>query len=367
MRVVIAGGGTGGHLFPALALAEEFKRRGGQTEIIFVGSRRGLEKTVVPSHGYVLETLDVEGIKKRKGAEKIRAVFKAAAATLRAILLLRKIRPDGVIGSGSYSSGPVVLAARILGIKTAILEQNAVPGLTNRILGRFADRIYIAFEGAASYFGEGRAIVAGNPVRKDILNTRDERKTNGNGKFSIFVFGGSQGAAAVNAAFLDSTEYLTEIWGHFKVTHQTGREGYASVESSYKRKGLKAELYSFITDMAKAYSCADLVICRAGATSIAEITAVGIPAILVPYPFSSDGHQEVNAKTISDSGAAVMLNQNELTGSALAKVIRNLFENPALLKKMKDAAQKLAKPDAAGRIVDDYTKLLRGGHVQRKN
>ncbi|MBI5599859.1 MAG: undecaprenyldiphospho-muramoylpentapeptide beta-N-acetylglucosaminyltransferase [Deltaproteobacteria bacterium] len=361
MRVVIAGGGTGGHLFPAIAVAEEFKRRNAGTEVIFVGSRSGLEVAVVPSYGYRLETLDVEGIKKRKGMARIRAVFKAAGATLRAIMLLRKIRPDGVIGSGSYCSGPVVLAAGILRIKTAIMEQNALPGLTNRMLGWFADRVYIAFKEAAGYFPRGRTVLAGNPVRSDILRVKGIRRVNGDRKFSILVFGGSQGAAAVNAAFLDAAEHLTDIWNSLRVTHQTGKEGYRQVEEAYRRKGLKVELSSFIDDMAKAYASSDLVVCRAGATSIAEITALGIPAILVPYPFSSDGHQALNAMALAGKGAAVMLNQDEMTGAALAGAIRRLFENPDEVKKMMSAAASLARPDASEAIVDDYVKLIAQG------
>ncbi len=360
MRVVIAGGGTGGHIFPALALAEELRRRNGSVEITFIGSRRGLETRVVPSHGYTLEVLDVEGIKKRKGKDRIRAFLKAALATLKALRLLRRIRPDGVIGSGSYSSGPVVLAASLLGIKTAILEQNAVPGLTNRILGRFVDRIYTAFEEAERYFPKGRTVLTGNPVRRDILDVTRQDRARRNGRFSIFVFGGSQGATAINAAFLDATEYLTDIWGNLRVVHQAGSLGYRQVEEAYRRKGLKVELHNFIDDMAKAYSACDLIICRAGATSIAEIMALGLPAILVPYPFSTDAHQEVNARTLVERGAAVMLRQDELTGSTLAEVIRRFFENPSELRKIREAASALSRPRASETIVDDYTKLLTG-------
>lgn len=367
MKIVIGGGGTGGHLFPALALADEFKRRDGSTGIIFVGSERGFEKSIVPSYGYPLEVLDVEGLKKRKGFERLKSLFKAFAATLGAVLLLRRLRPDGVIGSGGYSSGPVVLAASLLGIKTAILEQNALPGLTNRILGRFVDRIYIAFEEAQGYFKRGNVMVTGNPVRRDILNAAMEEKRTNHGKFSLLVFGGSQGATAVNAAFLDAVEYLTDIWGSLKVTHQTGKEGYGQVEGAYKRKGLKVELHSFITDMARAYSSSDMVICRAGATSIAEITALGLPSILVPYPFSTDGHQDENAKALADKGAAVILKQDALTGSALAGTIRRLFENPRELKGMKEAAAALARPRAAEAIADDYMRLLGGMPFEKRS
>jgi len=367
MKTVIAGGGTGGHLFPALAVADELRKTDGSAEVTFVGSKRGLETRVVPAHGYRLEVLDVEGLKKRKGMDKARAVVKAGVATLAAIRLLRRLRPDGVIGTGGYSSGPLVLAARLLGIKTAILEQNAVPGLTNRLLGKVVDRVYIAFDEAGGYFPAGKVMLSGNPVREDILGVRDEAGINrttrvrSNGRFSILVFGGSQGATALNAAFLDAIEYLTDIWGGLKVVHQTGSEGFDRAEAAYRRKGLKVELYRFIDDMATAYGSCDLIVCRAGATSIAEITALGLPAILVPYPFSSDSHQEVNAESLSAKGAAAVIRQEDLTGAVLAETIKRLYTNPFELKQMKDAVSKLARPGAAAAIVKDYTGFVREG------
>ncbi|HXI10883.1 MAG TPA: UDP-N-acetylglucosamine--N-acetylmuramyl-(pentapeptide) pyrophosphoryl-undecaprenol N-acetylglucosamine transferase, partial [Thermodesulfobacteriota bacterium] len=231
MKLVMAGGGTGGHLFPALALAEEFRRRDSSTEITFIGGKGGIEEKIVPRYGYPLKVLSVEGIKRKGTRDRARAVVKAAGSTFAALRILREIRPDGVIGSGSYSSAPVVTAAFILGIKTAILEQNALPGLTNRILGKLANRIYIAFDEARGFFPRGRTILTGNPVRRDILRA-DEEDESGREKFSILVFGGSQGAVAINAAFLDATEYLTDIWSGLRVVHQTGVDGYEAVEAA---------------------------------------------------------------------------------------------------------------------------------------
>lgn len=358
MKLVIAGGGTGGHLFPALALVEEFKRRDESIEIVFIGGKRGLEERVVPARGFELELLDVVSLKKRNGLNRLKALFKATTAVFKAMRILRRIRPDGVIGSGSYSSGPVVLAARLLGIKTAILEQNLLPGLTNRLLGRIVDRIYTAFKEAGEYFPAARTLYAGNPVRKGILDVPGRKSPNG--KFNLLVFGGSQGATTINAAFLDATEYLPDIWSSLRVIHQTGSEGYGAAEAAYKRKGLTVELHSFIDDMASAYAGADLVVCRAGATSIAEITNLGIPAVLVPYPFSTDDHQELNARYLADRGAAVMIKQEELTGSALAGAIRRFFEDRADLERAKQSALFLGRPRAAETIADDYTRLLQG-------
>lgn len=351
----MAGGGTGGHLFPALALAEEFKRRDAGVEITFVGGKGGLEEKIVPKYGYPLRVLNVEGIKRRRGLRRLRALGKAAKSTIEAIGMLRSIRPDGVIGSGSYSSAPVVTAAKILGIKTAILEQNALPGLTNKVLGKLVDRVYIAFEEARSHFPGGRTILAGNPIRRGILKKVDRER---NERFTIFVFGGSQGATAVNAAFLDATEYLTEIWGGLRVIHQTGDEGFEPVSAAYRRKGLKAEIHKFIDDMGEAYNSADLVVCRAGATSLAEITAIGIASILIPYPFAADDHQTVNAKCLADKGAAVMIKQDKLTGNTLAEAIRKLYKNPQELKNMRERVKAFGKPEAAETIAENFIKVM---------
>jgi len=362
VKFVMAGGGTGGHLFPAIALAEELRRRDPSVQVEFIGVRGGLEEKIVPAYGYHLTLLDVEGMKGGRGIKKVRALLKVVVATLRAIRLLRESRPDGVIGSGAYSSAPVVLAARLLGIRTAIMEQNALPGLTNRLLGRFVDRVYTAFNEASAFFPEKKILLAGNPVRHEIV-TRAEKAAQSPGerkkKFTILVFGGSQGATAINAAFLDATEYLTDIWDGLEVIHQTGDRGYDFVKEAYERKKLRVKLYRFIDFMADAYASADLVICRAGATSLAEIAAFGLVSILVPYPFASDNHQEVNARCMVEGGAAVMIPQEKLTGRSLAESIRNFYDDQDLLEKTRKKARAFGKTNAASVIVDDFMTLLK--------
>lgn len=357
----MAGGGTGGHLFPALALAQEFKTRDKDIEIEFIGGVGGIEEKIVPKHGYPLKLLNVEGIKRTRGGTRVRALLKAFKSTVKAILTLRSMKPDGVIGSGSYSSAPVVLAARLLGIKTAILEQNALPGLTNRILGKFVDRVYIAFAEARAYFPPTRTVLSGNPLRKEILEGVVDKHGDleRGARFTIFVFGGSQGATAINAAFLDATEYLTDIWPALRVIHQTGDDGFNSVEAAYKRKRLKVDLYKFIDNMADAYSSADLVVCRAGATSIAEITAFGLASILVPYPFAADDHQEVNARSLSDAGAAVVIRQDKLTGRSLADAVRRLYEAKEEFKALSSRSKALGRPGAASVIAENFLKVLK--------
>lgn len=356
LRLVFAGGGTGGHLFPAIALAAEFRQRFPDARLVFVGGRGKMEERIVPRYGYELRLQDVEGIKNRGNWRSAKAAMKAVMSTVQAIGMLREIRPEGVVGCGSYSSAPVVAAARLLGIRTAILEQNALPGLTNRLLGRFADRIYIAFDEARADFPPGRTLLTGTPVRKEILRRGAQTRPE---KFTMLVFGGSQGATAINTAFLDAAEYLTDVWGDMLVVHQSGAEGYEFVEASYKRKGLRAELHEFIDDMGAAYESASLVICRAGATSIAEITAVGLPSIMIPYPYAADDHQTVNARSLSEAGAAVMIAQDRLTGKTLADAIRRLYQRPGELKAMREKAKSLGKPDAAGAIADNFLRVLK--------
>lgn len=366
MRIVLTGGGTGGHLFPALALAEEFKARDKDCEILFIGSAAGIENDVVPKYGYALEFLDIQGLKGKGLYNKISAGLKAAKAVFAAKKILKSFKPDGVIGTGGYSSGPVVLAARLLKIKTAILEQNTIPGITNRMLGKIVNTVFVAFDESKKFFPGEKAILAGNPVRKEILEIVNCKHVPVSVKqelqiaicnFTILIFGGSQGAKAVNTAFLDALEYLADIRDGMKIIHQTGDADYTTVKGIYERKGMKAEVFGFIDDMANAYAGADMVICRAGATSIAEITALGIASILIPYPFAANNHQEINARCLADKGAAIMMRQGEIIGDALAKVIRRFYKNPDELKEIRKNAKAMGRPNAARDIADSIIKL----------
>ena len=370
MKIVLTGGGTGGHLFPALALAEEFKERDRKCELLFVGSAAGIENKIVPNYGYRLELLDINGFKGRGWPAKFTTGLKAVKAIFQAVKILKSFRPDGVIGTGGYSSGPVVLAARLLGIKTAILEQNIVPGLTNRIFGRFVNIIFIAFEQSKRFFPSGRVLLSGNPIRKELLKAGGRGEKVGiNGKakkFTILIFGGSQGAKAINTAILDAMEYLSDIRGSIRIIHQTGDLDYAAVKEMYERKGIKAEVYKFIDDMASVYAAADLVICRAGATSIAEITALGLASILVPYPFAANNHQEINARCLADKGAAIMMKQDEIVGDILASYIRRFNENPKSLTEIREKALAFGKPDAAQEIVSSFRHFIENANKTRR-
>lgn len=357
MRIVLTGGGTGGHLFPALALAEEFKARDKDCEILFIGSTTGIETRIVPRYGYRLELLDIEGFKGRAWLDKALAGVRAGKAIVSAMKMLKSFKPDGVIGTGGYSSGPVVLAARLLRIKTAILEQNTIPGLTNRILGRFVNIIFIAFEESKRYLPAGRVIMTGNPIRRELLKMADKGQVSKD-KFTILIFGGSQGAKAINTAFLDALEYLTDIRNFIRIIHQTGDADYTMIKEAYERKGIRADVFSFIDDMASVYALADLIICRAGATSIAEVSALGLASILIPYPFAANNHQEINARCLADKGAAVMLKQEDIVGDALASLIKRFYTNPDELEEIKKKALAFGRPNATQEITNSFCQFI---------
>jgi len=359
LKVLIAGGGTGGHLFPGIAIAEAFRRRNRDTDILFIGTERGLEKRVLGPLGFRLQTLDVEGIKGRGLRSKLRAVGKLPGSLLAAWRIVRSFSPDLVVGVGGYSSGPVVLAAALLGIPTAIAEQNAVAGTTNRILGRFADRVFLSFRDEANVFSARKIRITGNPIRSAFFTNEDAAKRM-DGRFSILIFGGSQGARAINAAALAALDGLSDIRDSIRIVHQTGEREREEVERAYGAKGFAAEVLPFIADMPAAFRAADLVICRAGATSIAELTASGKAAILIPFPFAVADHQTQNALVLAEAGAAEMVKESDLTGELLAGIIRRHRERPEIRKEMEERARKLGNPGAADDIVKECVSLAYG-------
>ena len=348
---MIAGGGTGGHLFPALAVAEAFRGREPQNEILFVGSRRGLEASIVAREGYLLRTIEVAGVKGKSVWGKLRSLMAVPKSLLQSWSLLRSFKPDIVLGVGGYASGPVVLTAWALGYHTAIHEQNSFPGLSNRILGRFVDRIFVSFADSSRHFSRGKTLLTGNPVREMIRapGVLQERKPEA--KFTLFIFGGSQGAHHLNQAMEESLIYLREWKERLHIIHQTGEKDYREVQESYRREEFTAEVYPFIHAMDQAYALADLVLCRAGATTLFELMTTGLPAILVPYPHAANDHQMLNAKTMVDAGAAVLVANGDLTGFHLSRILKELIEDPSRLKKMGERAATLARPDAAQKIV----------------
>jgi UDP-N-acetylglucosamine--N-acetylmuramyl-(pentapeptide) pyrophosphoryl-undecaprenol N-acetylglucosamine transferase len=348
---MIAGGGTGGHLFPGVAIAEELRSREPDADVVFVGTERGIEARVLPDLGWDLELIEVSGIKTvgLKGA--IRGMFSVPRAMLQSRRVLKKFKPDAVIGVGGYASGPVVLMARMMGIPTGILEQNSIPGLANKILGKFARAVFLAFDHTRQFFAAKKIHMTGNPIRKDILGqlTAGESGATGTEPIHLFVFGGSQGAQAINELMPAA---LSRIDTPVTIVHQTGQRDLEATQARYSEAGIDADCRAFIKDMASEYRRADLIIARSGATTVAELGVVGVPAILIPYPHAADNHQEINAKELVDAGAAAMFRQSELTPETFAAELDSLLGDRDALSRMGSAMNGLGKPTAAAEIVD---------------
>lgn len=356
MRVMIAGGGTGGHLFPGIALAEEVVTRHPANDAVFVGTNRGLEARVVPQAGFPFEAITSRGLKGMGPLKLVLGVLTLPLSFFEAWRHLRRYRPDVVVGVGGYSSGPVVMSAWLLGLPTAVQEQNALPGLTNKILGRLVNAVFLSFEEALAFFPMQRSHVLGNPIRKKLLENFLHSHIAHEG-FTVLVFGGSLGAKGLNSRVLDALDHLGELKGSLSIVHQTGKADLEAVKKGYADKGWSADVREFIEDMSEAYGRADLVICRAGATTIAELTCCKKASILVPFPFATDDHQAVNAKALVDGGAALMFREAELTGEKLAAAVRELKADPARLQRMEKAAGLLAHPEAAREIADVLSQL----------
>ncbi len=332
-------------------MAEAFKDREPGNEILFVGSRRGLEASIVAREGYALKTIEGASVKGKPVWGKLRSLMAVPKSLLQSGSLLRSFKPDIVLGVGGYASGPVVLTAWAMGYHTAIHEQNIFPGLSNRILGRFVDRIFISFADSSRHFSRGKTLLTGNPVRGMIRSPGFLQERKPGAKFTLFIFGGSQGAHHLNQAVEEALIYLREWKERLHIIHQTGEKDYREVQEAYRREEFEAEVHPFIHAMDRAYALADLVLCRAGATTLFELMTTGLPAILVPYPYAANDHQTLNAKTMVDAGAAVLVANGDLTGVHLSRILKELIEDPPRLKKMGERAAALAQPDAAQKII----------------
>lgn len=357
LGMVIAGGGTGGHLFPGIAVAEEFLRRDPGNRVLFIGTERGLERRVLRPLGFPLRTIPAEGVKGRGALRAAVALAKVPAGLTASFRILREFAPAIVLGVGGYASGPAVLAARLRGTATAIAEQNALPGLTNRILGRFADRIFLSFAASGRWFPADRTLVTGNPIRAAFLAEKPPAVQNDE-LFTVLIFGGSQGAHAINQCVSEALGGLGPLKDRIRFIHQTGEKERGEVEAAYRRGGFTAEVTPFIVDMAAAYRAADLLICRAGATSIAEITAAGKAAILVPFPFAAGDHQRANAEILAGAGAAELIRETDLSGERLAAAIARFAREPETIRRMEAAAASLGNRRAAQEIVDACLALI---------
>jgi UDP-N-acetylglucosamine--N-acetylmuramyl-(pentapeptide) pyrophosphoryl-undecaprenol N-acetylglucosamine transferase len=372
MKLLIAGGGTGGHLFPGMAVAEEFLARDPANQVLFVGTERGIEARAVPAAGYRLELISAAGVRGKGGFNQIKAAGMMLYGYAQSRKVLKEFWPDFVLGVGGYASLPMVLAARGRQVPCFIHEQNAIPGMTNKLLARFARQVFITLEESAKFFPKDTTLLTGNPLRRQILDLvgrqnppvppprqetegeQDERR--GPGVFRIFIFGGSQGAHAINMAMIEALPHLTDLSGRLEISHQTGEKDCTTVRDAYKNTTIPVIVQPFIKDMATEYRKADLIICRAGATTIAETTACGKPCLFIPFPHAVDDHQRRNAEALLKKQACFMLLEHELTGDRLASEIRELMNDPELLQQTCDAAFGLARLDAAQIIVDTMVR-----------
>jgi len=368
-NMVIAGGGTGGHLFPGIAIAQEFLSRHPYNRILFISVGNAFENTVLAKYGFNLLRITAAGIKGRGLKNQVTALLQIPKGIVESLYLLNDCfypqKPDIIFGVGSYASAPVVLAGRLLKLKSAIHEQNIRPGITNCLLSWLANRIYASFPNTQfKPFGKSarpaiqkKIVVTGNPIRREfrIPDKKENGNSASNSKFTVLISGGSQGAHRINMTMIETPDHLKCDY-HF--IHQTGKDDVTMVRDAYRRKGVKASVKPFFQDMAKQYRNADIIVCRAGATTIAEITALGKPAIFIPFPHAADNHQELNAAGLVAAGAAEMIPESELTARRLAQRINYYASHPDLIRQKAACSELLGCPDAARIIVDDCYRLM---------
>ncbi len=365
MRILIVGGGTGGHLFPAIALAEAFIKKDPENQIRFVVTRRPLDAQVLGERGFSFKVLNVEGIKGKGAAGKIRSMALLPRALKESLKMIEEIRPEVVLGVGGYVTGPMVLAARWKGIPCAIQEQNSIPGMTNRMLGKVADRIFLTFDDQGSYFSKKKSRLTGNPIRKGLIAASGHLVSN-SGPLTIMILGGSQGAHRINQAVLNDLDELGSLKDDLYFIHQTGEKDEKEMNLAYQEKGFHHQVRVFISDMAGAYQKADMIIGRAGATTLSEITALGKPSLLIPFPFAANNHQEHNAQALVKAGAAEMILEKEIKPGLLAEHIRNWLTNKDKLTAMGKKAGTLGRRQAAEEIVEACYQLVEEKKRSRK-
>lgn len=355
MKVLIAAGGTGGHIYPGIAVAKEILRRDAESEVRFVGTAKGLETRIVPENGFRLSLINSAGLKNVGLLGQMKGLLVLPKSFLEARRLIKDFAPDVVVGAGGYVSGSVLLMASLMRVPTLVMDSNALPGFTNRRLAPFITKAALTFEAAAKYFGD-KAVVTGNPVRKEFFEIAPKAREKD--KFSILIFGGSQGARAINNAMIDALEFLQPFKNQLQIVHQTGEADFETIKKGYAENDFStADVRPYIKDMMSEFARSDLIISRAGATTCAELCAAGKAAVMIPLPTAADDHQRVNAEALADKGAARMILQKDLTGESLAKQIGELVEKPEAISAMETAARAMARRDAAEATVNVIEEL----------
>ncbi len=357
MRWIVAGGETGGHLYPGIAIAQELKRQVAGADVLFVGHARGLTGDIVKREGFEFKELRMSPLKGVSIRGGIKTTLRLPAACWQSGRIISQFNPQAVLGVGGYSAGPVIVSAALMRRACYLQEQNVYPGLTNRLLTKLVKKIFISYQATTNYFPEQKTLLTGNPVRMEmtklpIKNEALQKLNLSPDKFTVLVFGGSQGAQRINRGLLEALPLLEKEKTSIQIVHQTGERDYSEVKAAYGRQEIKAHVVSFIYDMPSAYATADMVICRAGATSLAEITTTAKPALLIPYPHAANDHQRKNAEVLARAKAAQVMSDADVTGAGLAEVIQELMHNREKLAQMSKNSRDLSRPNAARQIVE---------------
>jgi UDP-N-acetylglucosamine--N-acetylmuramyl-(pentapeptide) pyrophosphoryl-undecaprenol N-acetylglucosamine transferase len=357
-KVVIAGGGTGGHLYPGIALAKALKRNDMDIEITFVGTRQGIESKILPREGFNLKTILSSGLLGKKGLRKWTSLCKLPIGTAQSMCFLIRNRPNLAVGVGGYASAPLVFSAWLLRIPILIHEQNAFPGMANKWLGKIADKVAISFEESKRFFPNNKVEVTGNMISEELCRPREEFPPSSKDPFSILILGGSQGAHSINMAMIETLDLLADRKGDIHITHQTGEADYESIKNMYKAKGFTADVQAFITNMPVRYRLASLVICRSGATTLAEITAAGRVSVLIPFPYATHNHQEHNARVVEAANAGELILDSEVSGERLAQSIKRAMDEPDQIQEMEDNSYGLGNRDATEKVREICMELI---------
>jgi len=351
--LMIAGGGTGGHIYPAIAIAREYVSRDPSRRVVFVGTEKGLEKTIVPKAGFPLEFINVGGLKGKGGLDLIRNIARLPLGFIDAWRVVGRHRPDAVLGVGGYSSGPVLMAAKLRGVPTIIHEANAFPGLANRVMARAATTVAVAFREALPRMKRTDGVVTGNPIRKEFFDLGAVAPARADGRRRLLIFGGSQGSRVLNDAMTGALLFLARLKDSLDIVHQTGPHELEKVKTAYQQSAFPgARVVPYLDPMADEIAAADLVVCRAGAMTIGELAAVGRAAVLVPFAAATNNHQELNARVVEQAGGAVVITEAELSPERLAGAIGEIAGDPERAARMGAAARTLAMPEATKNIVD---------------
>ncbi len=366
MKVVIAGGGTGGHLYPGIALAETFKKMKESMTILFIGTSHGIGPKVISEKGFMFEIISAKGFVGKGWVSRIKSIGLIPIGLIQSLFILRRFSPQLVIGIGGYAAGPILLAAILLRIKRVILEPNRVPGLANKLIAPYADVAFVAFNELRETLGTKEVRCFGVPVRPEIVCAEPpgSRKASVSGTtlLVLLILGGSQGARSINRAMVDALPLMGKVKDRLFIIHQTGTRDWEETKAAYAKSGFSARITPFIDDMAETYAKADLVLSRAGAGTLSELAAIGKPSLLVPFPFA-EGHQERNAEAFASAGASEMILDRMLSGQRLAERIQSLFSNPEKRKAMGEAAARKGHPDSAEEIVRECFCLVGDAQV----